>query len=206
VYDRQFDGTHAERKLRELRRRGPNRTTAQLVDELAAGGIEGLTVLDIGAGVGAVHLGLLERGAASATDVDASAPYLAAARDEAQRRGLADRVTYHRGDAVRIVPELPPADLVALDRVVCCYGDMPGLMRAAGDRTRRRLGIVIPRDRWWVRAGLGLENVVARIRRDRFRVYAHRTAAVIEAATAAGLVVSTHQRGFVWQTLVFERP
>ena len=80
VYDRQFDGTHAERKLRELRRRGPNRTTAQLVDELAAGGIEGLTVLDIGAGVGAVHLGLLERGAASATDVDASAPYLAAAR------------------------------------------------------------------------------------------------------------------------------
>ena len=119
---------------------GPDDWTTRLIDELAAGGVDGMTVLDIGAGVGAVHHALLVAGARSAVDVDASGPYLDVARGEAERRGLGDRVTYRKGDAVALAPELDDADLVALDRVVCCYGDMPGLVGAAAGRTRRRLG------------------------------------------------------------------
>src|SRR5215831_16749600 len=106
MYDVQFDAAHAERKLREYRRDGPPRWTAQLIGDLSRGGVTGLTVLDIGAGVGAVHQTLLAQGAAAATDVDASGPYIDAARHEAERRGLADRVTYLRGDAVGLADEL----------------------------------------------------------------------------------------------------
>lgn len=205
VYDDTFDARRAEERLRDLRANGPNGWTARLVTALSDGGVDGQTVLDIGAGVGTVHLRLLELGAATATDVDASRPYLAAARAEAERRGLADRVTYHRGDAVRVAAELPPADLVALDRVVCCYPDMPALVRVAAERTRRRLGIVIPRDSAWIRAGVTVSNRWSALTRNPFRVHVHRTDAVLEVAAAEGLTPTSVHRGHFWQTLVLER-
>jgi magnesium-protoporphyrin O-methyltransferase len=205
VYDDTFDAREAEARLREYRRDGPRDSTARLVDGLATGGVEGMTVLDIGAGVGAVHHALLAAGAATAVDVDASGPYIAAARGEAERRGLADRVTYRKGDAVALGPELEPADLVALDRVVCCYPQMEALVRVAAGRTRRRLGMVLPRDDAWIRAGVGIANGWNAIRRNPFRLHAHRMADVLAAATADGLVpVATH-RGIFWQMLILER-
>jgi SAM-dependent methyltransferase len=205
VYDDQFDARAAAHKLREYRRDGPRGWTARLIEGLAADGIEGLTVLEIGAGVGAVHQSLLLSGAAAATDVDASGPYLAVAREEAVRRGLADRVTFLKGDAVRLADSLPEADLVALDRVVCCYGDMPGLVGLAAARARRRLGMVLPRDARWIRGAVALSNGWSALTRNPFRVHVHRTDAVLAVAREAGLSVASTHRGLFWQTLVLER-
>jgi magnesium-protoporphyrin O-methyltransferase len=206
VYDDRFDARSAELQLKTYRASGPGAWTTRLIHELADGGVDGMTVLDIGAGVGAVHHALLEAGAATAIDVDASGPYLAASQSEAIRRGLEDQVTYYKGDAVALAGELPPADLVALDRVVCCYPDMPALVAAAAGHTRRRLGLVLPRDDAWVRAMLATANGWNRLTRDPFRLHAHRTAAVEGVATAAGLVRRSQHKGMFWQTLVFERP
>jgi SAM-dependent methyltransferase len=205
VYDDQFDARRAADRLREYRRNGPNGWTRRLVAGLASGGVDGLTVLDIGAGVGAVHHALLAAGAASALDVDASGPYLDAARAEANRRGLAGRVIYRKGDVVALSPGIEPADLVALDRVVCCYPHMEALVRVAVDRTRRRLGMVIPRDDAWIRAGVEISNRWSAVRRNPFRVHVHRTADVLEVARAGGLVPVEHHRGRFWQTIVLER-
>src|SRR5919106_749398 len=83
-----YDGRDAEKDLAALRARGPRPTTQELIDAIRVQGVDGATTLDVGAGVGAIHLALLEAGAASAVDVDASREYLAAARAEAERRGL----------------------------------------------------------------------------------------------------------------------
>jgi SAM-dependent methyltransferase len=205
LYDNQFDVEHAARKLREYRRNGPKGWTARLIGELSRGGVDGMTVLDIGAGVGAVHQALLAAGAASATDVDASGPYIAAAREEAERRGIADRVTYVKGDAVRLGPEVPEADLVALDRVVCCYPDVDGLVRMAASHTRRRLAMVFPKDSGWIRRGAALSNRWSGFRGDPFRFYVHPTDAVLAVAREAGLEPVSVHGGFFWQTLVLER-
>jgi magnesium-protoporphyrin O-methyltransferase len=205
VYDDQFDARRAEDRLREYRRHGPNGWTARRVAGLSAGGVEGMTVLDIGAGVGAVHHALLAAGAATAVDVDASGPYLAAARSEAERRGLAGRVSYRKGDAVALAPELGPADLVALDRVVCCYPHMEALVGMAADRARHRLGMVLPRDDAWIRVGVDLSNRWSALRGNPFRVHVHRTVDVLAVAAASGLdPVDTH-RGRFWQTMILER-
>ena len=206
VYDDRFDARSAELQLRAYRKSGPGIWTTRLIHELGDGGVDGMTVLDIGAGVGAVHHALLEAGAASAIDIDASGPYLAAAQSEALRRGLDEQVTYYKGDAVTLAGDVPPADLVALDRVVCCDPDMPGLVAVAAGHTRKRLGLVLPRDDVWVRAMVGMANGWNRIRRDPFRLHAHRTAAVEGVATAAGLVRRSRRRGVFWQSMVFERP
>lgn len=205
-YDDEFDRAHADAKLREYRRKGPGRTSRAIADALAKGGAQGRSVLDIGGGVGAVHQLLLERGAVSAIDVDASRPYLDAARSEAERRGFADRVEFRHGDFVAVAPDIAPADLVALDRVVCCYGDVDALVGRAAERTRRRLAIALPPAGRIATAVVGLANAWQRVTRSAFRVYAHPHARVVAAARAAGLEPAGTASVGIWRLLVFERP
>jgi magnesium-protoporphyrin O-methyltransferase len=162
-------------------------------------------VLDIGGGAGVVHHELLRAGAARATDVDASSAYLAAARAESERQGHAARVTYLHGDFVALAPTIAPADIVALDRVVCCYPDMPALVGAAADRAQRLLGLVYPRDVWWVRAGVRATNLGLALQRSAFRVFCHPSAAVDAAIRQAGLALRLQQNRGPWQVVVYAR-
>jgi SAM-dependent methyltransferase len=201
----EFGEAAARRSLRSYRRSGPAKTTAWLIEGLEAGGVAGMTVLDIGAGVGAVHLELLAKGAASAMDIDGSPAYAAAAREEATRRGLADRVRYEVGDFVALAPATEPADLVVLDRVVCCYADMEALVGLSVAHARRRYGLVYPRDTWWIRAGGRVLNALARLARQKVRAHIHRTAAVDGIVRAAGFAPRFRRRNAFWQVAVYER-
>ncbi|MBI2775749.1 MAG: class I SAM-dependent methyltransferase [Chloroflexi bacterium] len=207
-YDNAFDHRLADRELRRLREHGPGRASLAIADALTSGrrGAEGLSVLDIGGGVGAVHELLLERGAARAVDIDASRPYLEAARSEAARRGVADRVRFINGDFTAIAPEVEPADLVALDRVVCCFGDVDALVGRAAARTRRRLALTIPPDWRLVRAMIGLGNAWYRLTRNPYRAYVHRHERVVAAARREGLVLIDRRSVGAWRLFVFERP
>lgn len=180
--------------------------TRALIEALAAGGIHGETVLDIGGGVGAVHHELLRNGAAAAVDVDASRAYIAVAREEAERLGHADRVRYVAGDFVALADEVGPADLVALDRVICCYADMATLVGQSASLARHRYGLVYPRDSWLGRVGVAFLNALLRVSRSSFRTYAHRSAEVDAIVAAHGLVKRLHRTTLIWQLALYERP
>lgn len=192
--------------MRDYHRTGPRGLTRALIEALCADGIDGQTVLDVGGGVGAVHHELLRSGAASAVDVDASRAYVSAARAEAERQGHADRVHYLAGDFVALADHVGPADLVALDRVICCYSDMSALVGRSAALARRRYGLVYPRDSYLGRVGLALLNAGLWLSRSSFRVYAHRTADVDAVIAAQGLVKRLHQTTLIWQLALFERP
>jgi 2-polyprenyl-3-methyl-5-hydroxy-6-metoxy-1,4-benzoquinol methylase len=200
-----FDQRDARQRLERYRRRGPEGTTQLLVDGLRAAGVRGATLLDIGGGVGVVHHELLRAGATRATDVDASSAYVAAARRESERQGHAERVTYLHGDFVALAPSIAPADVVALDRVVCCYPDMPALVGTAAARAKRLLGLVFPRDEWWMQAGIGLVNIGFALQRSAFRIFCHPTAAVEAEIGRAGLSRRLHRLSGPWQIVVYER-
>jgi methyltransferase family protein len=204
-FDRQFDARHAAARLRAYRRKGPAALTRALIEGLAAEGLDGQTVLDIGGGVGAVHHELLRSGAAAAVDVDASRAYIAAAREESDRQGHGDRVEYRAGDFVRLADSIEPADLVALDRVICCYADMTALVGRSSALARRRYGLVYPRDTWLCRLGIAVENAWFRLSRSRFRAYVHHTADVEAILVANGLVKRMHRTTLVWQLAIYER-
>jgi magnesium-protoporphyrin O-methyltransferase len=192
--------------LEKLHKSGPATTTRWLIDALSAGGVEGWSVLDVGAGVGAVHLELLAAGAAEALDIDASSAYVAAAQTEAARRGIADRVSHEIGDFVAVAADVEPADVVALDRVVCCYRDMAALVTLSAERARHRYGLVYPRDSWWIRTGARVMNTVTGLFRSKIRFYAHRTADVDGLVRAAGLQPLFQRTTAFWQVVVYERP
>jgi 2-polyprenyl-3-methyl-5-hydroxy-6-metoxy-1,4-benzoquinol methylase len=204
----EFGERTARHELDLYRRRGPDRTTIWLLEGLRTGpnaGVDGLSVLDIGAGVGAVHLELLKAGAGHATDVDGSPAYIEVARGEAARQNVADRVTYVTGDFVELAGQIEMADVVALDRVVCCYPDMRALVRLSAERARRRYGLVYPRDSWWIRAGSATANALARLFRRRVRIWIHPTADVEAIVAEAGLATRFRRAGIFWQVVVFER-
>ena len=125
-----------------------------MIDALKKQGVSGVSLLDIGGGVGAIQHGLLAAGVQNATDVDASKAYLAAARQEANRRGIADRVDFQYGNFVEMADKIEPADVVTLDRVICCYPDMEKLVSLSVERARQLYGLVYPRDTWWIKIGL----------------------------------------------------
>jgi hypothetical protein len=83
---------------------------------------------------------------------------------------------------------------------------MEALVTVAATRARRRLGLVLPQDAGWIRAGASLSNRWSRLRGDPFRFHVHPTHAVLEVARAAGLDLVAEHRGLFWQLLLLERP
>lgn len=201
----QFDDHEAQARLLDYRRHGPAHSTRLLLDALVREGVGGETVLDIGAGVGAVYLDLLHSGAARAVDVDASAAYLAAARAESERLGFGERVEYRHGDLVELAGGLEPAGIVTLDRVICCYGDMAALVGRSAALATKVYGLVYPRDAWWSRLGVRFANAFLRLRRSAFRIYIHRTADVEGVLGEAGLIRQMSTTAGFWQVAVFSR-
>lgn len=202
---RMFDEKMARRQLRHYRRKGPGKGTRELIDAVAGEGVEGRTFIDIGGGVGAIQHGLMERGAAGGTSADASPAYLAAARSEAEARGYAGRIRYVEGDFVERASEVVAADLVTLDRVVCCYPDMPALVGAAARLTRRTLGLVMPRGTRFIRWGVAIVNLFQRLRRHPFRVYVHDPGEVEAVLGEYGLQRQIVREGLVWWVAVYGR-
>jgi magnesium-protoporphyrin O-methyltransferase len=200
-----YDGRDAASDLVSLRAHGPRRTTQELIDVIVANGIEESVVLDIGAGVGAVHLALLEVGARRAVDVDASREYLAAAREEALRRGLDDRVEHRYGDVVEVAAELPRADIVVLDSVICCYPHLPALLEAAITPGPRLLGLTYPRDTWWMRFYMRVFNVAHLLARSPERYFSHRHGSVRGLLADAGYAEIHDGGSAAWRVSVHRR-
>lgn len=201
----QFDRKEAEDELDRYRRDGPLPTTQALIHALDAKGVADAELLDIGAGVGAIHHALLARGARRAVHVDISRDYIAAARSEVERMGHGGRVEFVHGDFVALAPDIATADVVTLDRVICCYPDVTSLVSSSARKARRMYGAVFPRDRAMVRLAIAIENLMKRIRGSAFRSYLHAPVVIDELLEQAGFTRSRTQRTWFWEVVVYTR-
>jgi len=203
--EKQFDGKKAENDLRRYRRRGPDAVTRLMLAELRRWPLQGEDLLDVGSGIGVIGAELADSRLASATLVDASPAYLDVARAEIESRYESRPTRFLLGDFATIADTVTAADVVTLNRVVCCYPDAEALLRGAASRTRRLLAFSYPRDRWYMCIMTALENVWRRLRGSSFRTFVHqpeRMAAVLE---AAGLVHVARQGTLVWVLDVYRR-
>jgi hypothetical protein len=203
--EKTFDKGTAERDLKDYRTKGPGKTTRLLIDALKAAGIQGRTLLDIGGGVGAIQHELLKEGASSVTAVDAAPAYLEAAKQEAKRQGHADHITYRQGDFVELASQLPQADIVTLEKVICCYPDMEALVSLSSAHAGKFYGVVFPRDSWWMQLGGHLINLSFRLQRSAFRFFVHPTQAIEAVVQAQGLRRRFYRKTLLWQVIVYAR-
>ena len=170
-----------------------------------AEGVSGMTLLDIGGGIGTIQLEMLSAGASEAISVEASIAHMEAGQEEARRQGSRDHVRHRHGDFVELAPDIAPVDIVTLDKVICCYDDMQNLVGLSSARAGKLYGVVYPRDVWWIKPLLSVANFFLWARRNPFRVFAHSTAAVDALVTGNGLRQKFRRTTFWMQVLVYAR-
>ena len=203
--DRAFTSSEARNEARQYRRRGPAGQTREILSAIRSFGLKDATLLDIGGGIGAIHHELLQDVAKTAVHVDASSAYLNEAEAETARRGHGERVTFVHADFTDVASDLAQADIVTLDRVVCCYPDYDRLLKAAAGRARRLLVLTYPRETWYLRLSLAILNVFQGFRREPFRGYLHPVPAMDTLLRSGGLSRASLRRLFVWEVALYCR-
>ncbi len=202
--DQQFTPKRAGHELERYRRKGPDPTTRLLLEGLSQAGLIDGTLLDVGAGVGVLTFELLDRGIRRAVMVEASSAYVAVASDEAARRRRSADIELVRGDFLDVAERMPAATVVTLDRVICCYPLYARLLTEALRHAERGFAFSYPRDRWYVRASVQLENRMRR-RRTTFRTFVHPEARMRQVIEDAGFELVNHGQTLTWSADVFVR-
>jgi magnesium-protoporphyrin O-methyltransferase len=205
ITDNAFTAQEAESQLKDYRKKGPAKQTKLILAAIRSLNLMGVELLDIGGGIGTIHHELLDDMATRAIHVDASSAYLKLAKEEARRRGHDDRVQYVHADFTDIANELSQADIVTLDRVVCCYPDFRRLLKAAADHSRQALALTYPRETWYTRIAFRIMNLFQRLRRDPFRVFLHPVAEMESLLNAAGFRKISMRRLFIWEMACYQR-
>ena len=200
-----FGGKTAADGAARYRRKGPDAMARSLARRAAARGVEGMTVLEIGGGIGQVALVLLKAGAASAEVVELVPEYEPFVHELAVEAGVGGRMSFRTADLVAEPAAAAPVDLVVMNKVVCCTPEGVALAGIAASLARRTLVLSFPREVWWARAGLGTVNLYLRLRRRRFRVFVHPRAALEGAVEAQGLALASAKDGPLFRIAAFER-
>jgi Methyltransferase domain len=201
-----FNPRIARRSLERYRRKGLDELERMMVSSAAEGGVDEGRVLEIGGGIGALQTELLEVGAAQGEVVELSPSYAPYARELARDRGLADRTSFRVLDVLDRPEDVAPAEVVLLNRVVCCSPDGVRLTESAARLARQTLVLSFPRDRLLVRIGIRLVNGWLRLARRSFRVFLHPPAALVAAAEAEGLRLADRGRVRFWEFASLRRP
>ena len=202
--DRQFDVKKAAAELKDYRRGRLEKTTRLLRDAMITAGLNRGTLLDIGAGIGALTFELLKNGMSGAVIAEASSAYAEAAREEAARSGRGNSVEITQGDVVDIGEKLPVADVVTLNRVVCCYPFYEPLLDEAARHAKRGIAVSYPKDRWYVRMVIWFDNL-RHARKTSFRTFVHPPREMIEIVERSGFNLVGRSTTLVWTIDVFVR-
>lgn len=200
-----FRDGFASRTARRYRRKGLDTAAHRMVELLAADGLAGATVLDIGGGVGAMGIELLRRGASSALTVELSTAYDEEARRLASEAAVADRVHRKVVDLAATPDQVPAADIVVLHRVVCCYPDHARLLGVAADHCRSRMAFSHPPRNLASRALVAGQNAMFTITGKQFRTFAHPPEKMLGTLEARGLRPIASDRAGIWRVQFLTR-
>ena len=200
-----FSERGARAQARDYRRSGLDDTSRRIVDLLKASGVQGLTLLEVGGGIGAIQIELLKAGLARAVSVELTPSYEASAAELLREAGFEDKVERRVMDFVEAAAEVEAADIVVMNRVVCCYPDLPRLESAAADHARQTLVMSFPKERWWSRVVVWMANVGMAMMRREFRIFLHPVAQIVAVGESHGLKRVVGRAGVFWEIAAMRR-
>jgi len=195
----------ARRSLERYRKKGHGDLEKRMVASAAQGGLAGASVLEIGGGIGTIQSELLEAGAERGEVVELVPAWEPYARKLAREKGLEERTSFRVADVLEDPQSVERAEVVVMNRVVCCSPDGVRLTGVAARLAKRTLVLSFPRDVFWVRAGLRVVNAGLRLMGLSFRVFAHPRHGLLGAAQAEGLGLVASGRKGPWEFAALER-
>src|SRR5207237_1781376 len=157
------------------------------------------TLLALCGVIGAIQIELLRAGISRAVNIELTPTYEEAAQALLREARLEDRVERRVMDFAEATGEVEAADIVIMNRVICCYPDMPKLAGAAADHTREVLVVSFPKKRWWIRAAINLGDLALRVGRQRFQIFLHPPDKILATAERHGLKTVSNTTSFFWE-------
>ncbi len=200
-----FFTRRSARYLRRFRKRGLAREQKLLLRGIGEIPPGGWSVLEIGCGIGALVLHLLRAGATTATLIDAAAGMIRNAGLLLSDSGYAGRADLITGDFLEVGAGVAPADIVVLDKVVCCYGDIDRLLDLSLSKTRQLCALTWPRDLFSLRAAAAMLQLLARLLGWKFHPFWHDWKSMRGSILAAGFSPVYEGNAGVWSVGVFRR-
>jgi magnesium-protoporphyrin O-methyltransferase len=197
--------THAARYARKFRRNGLDRPQRMILRELEIGGVEGKTILEVGCGVGGLHLTLLMKGANSALGNDLSNGMIEEAMKLSKEFGVDERVSYRLGDLVTGNGSIPQRDIVILDKVLCCYADPAKLIEISAAKAVELYAVSYPRESWLAAVGFGFVQWMGTLLRWSFHPYYHKPDWLERLIRNQGLTEIGSATTPIWQIKLFRR-
>lgn len=195
--DRLFDSKTAKKQYKSYLKKGASRVTKKLIKQLEQVGT-GDTLLDVGGGIGAIQWWFLARGGKKSFGVDASTGYTLLAKDHAEKHGYGERTHFIVGDFTDKAAELPLTDHVTLDKVICCYPDMQGIIDLACSKAQRSVSLSYPMDGMIAQLFRGAGVLFMKLIRNPFRPYVHSVNLVRERFIANGFKRQEAALSFPW--------
>ncbi|MES0491049.1 MAG: class I SAM-dependent methyltransferase [Leptospirales bacterium] len=203
--DRVFKPWIGKSELKRYRKKGPSKSTQVLIEAVKGAHRKESTLIDIGGGVGAIYHELLDGYVSSVIHVDAADNYLTLARSESARRGTENRVEFKKGDFVDLSTELPPADIITLDKVVCCYPNIESLLSSVAAKSTGVVALSFPQEWLVLKIMLGVMNFFRMLRKNDFRNYVHPSSRVSSIFENAGFTQTSVNNTGIWQIYLFEK-
>ena len=200
-----FDKKSAKRDLKRYLKKGPSTTTKILLNAVNKIGVQGMTFLDIGGGIGAIQYALIKWGALNGVSIEASSAYIDSIKEETGENNLTEKVVFKHGDFTTIASDLNSSDIVTLDKVICCYDDMNRLVDLSSKLAQKIYAVVYPRDNWWTKLFLPIINFYPKIKGSSFRLFIHPTNKVEDIIIKNGLKRIYNTTRLFWQVAVFIR-
>jgi magnesium-protoporphyrin O-methyltransferase len=204
--DQLFDLKGAQKKLKKFKKKGPEKVTKKLIEQLSEGNeFCEKSLLDIGGGIGAIQWEFLNKGGLHSTGVDASNNYQKVAKSHAEQIGFADRVSFVFGDFVDKSKEIPQRDFVTMDKVLCCYPDYRSLLEAALKKCKEGIAISYPVQGIVPRLFVMVENTYFKLRKIAFRTYLHSPTEIEERIKSHGFEITHKSISYPWHIQVYRR-
>ncbi len=201
-----FTDKVSEHDARKFRRRGLDKRARRMLRALEQHvGLRGRSTLEVGLGTGGFTIEMLRRGASRAVGVDAVDNQLRSARQLAQEAGVAELLELKHGDFTDIAHDLPAADVVVLDRVVCCYPDWRALLEQATAHAQSAIVMSYPRDVWYARAWVSTANFFMRTLRRAFRLHLHPPDAMQSLLRGRGFTTDLIGHRGIWELLIAQK-
>ena len=190
---------------KRFRRKGLEKAQRYLVEGITQQPLASKTILEIGCGVGGLHLILLQHGAASSVGIDIAEGMINHAKELACELGLESKARYYVGDFVAMNGEIPESDVTILDKVVCCYENVEALMEKSVSKTRQTYALSFPGANPLIKFFFKTQILIGKLLRFSFRPYWHDWERICAAIQSRGFREIYRNKTFLWSVRVYRK-
>ena len=198
-----FDVKTANKQYKKYLKKGPSKVTQSVISQLKQLQPKGI-LIDVGGGIGAIQWWFHENKSNETYHIDASSGYLSLAKNHAGKIEVLEKSHFIMGDFTDY-KDLPKADVITLDKVICCYPDFKGILNHAFKYSKNIISITYPMDGVLAQVFREFGVLFMKLSKNPFKPYVHKVSEVRDLFNSNGFELKEKNLSFPWHIETYKR-